>query len=139
SWDMLELPGGMATSEELNTLYAYWGRDYSEPWSPDSRPEDARAFAALESWTRETNRQNRQICVFEYYSDHFMLSPLFPSLPERIHDDLTRFKSLGIDAVTNLVVPYPQAGADYSWKWAQGYNSYLFARMSWGDSYDDAL
>ncbi len=139
SWDMLELRDGMQSSEQLDTLFAYWGRDYSENWSSDSREEDARAYASLQHWTRESSTRGRALCVFEYYSDHFMLSPLFPSLPVRMRDDLTRFKSLGIDGITNLVVPYPQAGADYSWKWAQGYNSYLFARLTWGDDYEAAL
>ncbi|GBG11768.1 hypothetical protein PAT3040_06615 [Paenibacillus agaridevorans] len=140
SWDMLELLDGVEASERNDVLFAYWGRDYSRPWSfSDSRAEDARAARALERWAAKAADKNRNICVFEYYSDHFMLSSLFPALPERIYDDLELFKQLGIDSVTNLVVPCSHAGTEYSWKWAQGYNSYLFARCAWGDSAKAAL
>jgi len=140
SWDMLELLDGVEASADSDILFAYWGRDYSQPWSSaESRTEDARAAKALERWGEAAAEKNRNICVFEYYSDHFMLSSLFPGLSERIYDDLALFRQLGIDSVTNLVVPCSDTGTEYSWKWAQGYNSYLFARCAWGDSAEAAL
>ncbi|RJE88368.1 hypothetical protein D3P07_10190 [Paenibacillus sp. 1011MAR3C5] len=140
SWDMLELLDGVEASDRSDVLFAYWGRDYSKQWSyKDSRAEDARAVRALKRWTKTAAEKNRNMCVFEYYSDHFMLSPLFPALPGRIYDDMALFKQLGIDSIVNLVVPGSGAGDGYSWKWAQGYNSYLFARCAWDDRDEAAL
>ena len=133
SWDMLELHEGMETSSEVDTLFAYWGRDYSQGFPECKRKEEQRAYQMLESWVEGTTKKNKDLTIFEYYSDHYMLSHLFPSMPERIYDDLTQYHSLGIKSIVNLVVPYPQADDTYSWKWAQGYNSYVFARAAWGD------
>jgi hypothetical protein len=133
---MLELQEGMETSEDINTLFAYWGRDYSQGWQDYERKEEQRAHLSLQSWVKETTKRNKDLTIFEYYSDHFMLSHLFPSLPGRIVEDLEYYRALGITAITNLVVPYPQADESYSWKWAQGYNSYVFSRAVWGDSYE---
>jgi len=136
SWDMLELPDGMEASMNVNTLFAYWGRDYSLGWTDYERGEEKRARKALDHWVKETSKRNQELTIFEYYSDHYMLSYLFPSIPKRIHEDLVYYRSLGIRSVLNLVVPYPQADEHYSWKWAQGFNSYVFSRASWGDSYE---
>ncbi|CAM3611504.1 hypothetical protein [Marinicrinis lubricantis] len=136
SWDMLERTERISGSSLIHTLYAYWGRDYSQGWDGYERIEEQRAKQALEGWGEITQAHYKKLTVFEYYSDHFMLSCLFPSMPERICEDMKYYRSLGIESITNLVVPYPQAGAHYSWKWAHGYNSYVFARSAWGDELD---
>ncbi|MFK4997052.1 hypothetical protein ACI2OX_04115 [Bacillus sp. N9] len=76
------------------------GRDYSEPLQ-SKRPEQERAFEALHDWAEH----GEQVTVLEYYSDHFMLSELFPPLLTRIHDDLQTYKKLNLCGVLNLIVP----------------------------------
>ncbi|MHA0858242.1 hypothetical protein [Paenibacillus sp. CMAA1364] len=134
SWKMLELDEGSNTSSQVNTLFAYWGRDYSQGFHDCDRSEEQRAYHNLENWIEGTQKNLKELTIFEYYSDHYMLSHLFPIMPERIYNDLNHYRTLGIHSIVNLVVPYPQAGDTYSWKWAQGYNSYMFARSAWGDS-----
>lgn len=139
SWDMIEIPSGMKTSSSIDTLFAYWGRDYSQGFASCERAEEQRAYITLQQWVELTQQQNRELTIFEYYSDHFMLSYLFPNLPKQINEDLLHYRELGITSIVNLVVPYPQAKDSYTWKWAQGFNSYVFARSAWGDSLDEIL
>lgn len=139
SWEMLELPESMESSARIDTLFAYWGRDYSQRWLDVERSAEKRANRALSRWNEQTASKQKQLTIFEYYSDHFMLSYMFPHLSKRIYDDLQYYRSIGIRAIVNLVVPYPQADETYSWKWAQSMNSYVFARAAWGDAYEHIL
>lgn len=139
SWDMLEIPSGLQSSSSLDTLFAYWGRDYSQGFASCERAEEQRAYKALQEWVNQTQQHNKELTIFEYYSDHYMLSYLFPNLSKQINEDLQHYRELGITSIVNLVVPYPQAKDSYTWKWAQGLNSYVFARSAWGDSLDDIL
>lgn len=136
SWDMLELPEDIPSSKSVHTLFAYWGRNYQQSFNKEDR-----AIKALENWCLATKAKDREITIFEYYSDHFMLGNLFPPLFQRIQDDLNLYSRMGIDQIVNLIVPYiPKAGADetdslYPWKSVQLMNDYFFARLSWGDSF----
>lgn len=137
AWNMLER-GDTPVSDQEDVLLAYWGRDYRHPFRKSPAGPDQRAEQALRDWTREVNGRNRQLTVFEYYSDHFMLSPLFPSIPSMIVDDAAYYHEIGVHGLTNLIVPCP-GYPDYPWKWATGMNSYAFARAVWGDSLESIL
>ena len=137
SWEMLEVGEMSSTSKRIDTLYAFWGRNYSK-----SIDDHERAYSSLKSWISETNKTGRDITVFEYYSDHFMLSDLFPPLFNRIKQDLEDYSSIGVNGVTNLVVPYKPkkdlAGAYdhiYPWRQIQLMNGFFFSRLSWGDTF----
>lgn len=140
SWKMLE-KGAAEPSTEVDMLYAYWGRDYRYGYDAADSPvsaSDVRAREALEGWSRAMAPTEQKLTVFEYYSDHFMLSNLFPFLPERIVGDIAYYKSLKLLGMVNLVVPY--RGEDpYPWKWAHGLNSYVFARALWTDRLEDIM
>ncbi|QGS69542.1 hypothetical protein CV093_18510 [Oceanobacillus sp. 143] len=88
----------------------------------------------------ETNQ--RLITVLEYYSDHFMLSELFPPLVKRIDEDVKAYRKLKIDGLLNLIVPTHEKGQTsvmmktYPWKWIQQLNNYFYAGLSWGKSRD---
>ncbi|WP_210367564.1 hypothetical protein [Bacillus sp. REN3] len=139
SWEMLELGQMKSTSPHIDTLYAFWGRNYNQPID-----DHARAYSSLKSWRSETSKVDRDLTVFEYYSDHFMLSDLFPPLFNRIREDLEGYAALGVNGVTNLVVPYkPKKGGlagkydnFYPWREIQLMNSFFFSRLSWGDSFE---
>lgn len=135
AWDMLER-GGHPGSSSIETLYAYWGRDYRDAYATARSESDRRAYAALRDWIAQIRRNGRKATIFEYYSDHFMLSPLFPMLPSRIAQDIADYARLGIDGIANLVVPCPQCEA-YPWQWNHGYNSYVFARALWHETIED--
>src|SRR5690606_7713280 len=105
SWEMLERLEAEA-SGTVDNLYAYWGRNYGAPLADAAAPETLRAFRSLTDWREQTAARGRELTVFEYYSDHFMLSYLFPMLTGRIAEDLREYHRLGVDGVINLVVPY---------------------------------
>ncbi len=138
SWDMLELDGEARASERVDTLFAYWGRDYRFGYDASPREQERRAERSLEAWAEAVRGSGRKLTIFEYYSDHFMLSALFPPLPRRIADDIAYYEKLGADGIVNLIVPY-KGPMDYPWQWAHGFNSFIFARTLWGESLDSIL
>ncbi|WP_053365855.1 hypothetical protein [Bacillus sp. FJAT-27245] len=138
SWEMLELPNETTSSKSVDTLFAYWGRNYRQSFHKEER-----AYEALRKWRQTTEENNRELTVFEYYSDHFMLGDLFPPLFQRIRDDIELYSGMGIEQIVNLIVPYiPKPDANegdllYPWKSVQLLNGYFFARLTWGDSFEE--
>lgn len=143
AWNMLEREQA-EVSDQVDGLYAYWGRDYSTGIR-EKEPNQLRAFNALLDWHTEISGKGRTLTVFEYYSDHFMLSELFPPLMDRIQKDLKEYKQLGISGVLNLIVPIhkkprdPERKSTYPWKWIHHMNNYFYARMSWGECYETVM
>jgi hypothetical protein len=143
-WNMLERKAGTDASREADVLYAYWGRDYSASIHETSE-EQRRAAASLMDWRTETKIRGRSFTVLEYYSDHFMLSELFPPLFNRMKQDLEDYKKLQADGVLNLIVPchikphIKGTTADYPWKWIHGLNNFIYAGLSWGKEFDSLL
>ncbi|MDF2650212.1 MAG: hypothetical protein K0Q73_6017 [Paenibacillus sp.] len=137
AWNMLER-NGAKPSAEVDTLFAFWGRDYRFGYEDRAHESDRRAKEAIEDWTHELKRTERKLTVFEYYSDHYMLSNLFPFLPQRILKDVAYYEQLQILGMVNLVVPY--RGPDpYPWKWVHGFNSYVFCRALWNANLEEIL
>lgn len=138
SWDMLELPDELDSSKTVDTLFAYWGRNYQQ-----SLTNEERAYEALQKWCHVSKATQKEITIFEYYSDHFMLGDLFPPLFHRIHEDIEVYSKLGIKQMVNLIVPYlPKDNANqmdfgFPWESLQLMNSYYFARLTWGDAFRD--
>ncbi|RAV21449.1 hypothetical protein [Paenibacillus contaminans] len=131
SWSMLERNDTEA-SRIADTLLAYWGRDYRHGYDDSPRDTDGRAKQALLDWNNAVRKTGRKLTIFEYYSDHFMLSQLFAFLPNRIAADIAFYEKLQVHGIVNLVVPY--RGADpYPWKWVHSFNSYVFCRALWSD------
>lgn len=139
SWNMLEREDQTEASGQVDALYAYWGRDYSAEIDTDE-PRQVRAYQALQDWNEEARKQGRSLTVLEYYSDHFMLSELFPPLLMRIQQDLLDYKQLNVNGVLNLIVPthqkQPVRMADYPWKWIHQLNNYAYSRIAWGEKYE---
>ncbi|GAK10519.1 hypothetical protein [Geomicrobium sp. JCM 19039] len=123
-WRLLEKR--TSTSSELPTLFAYWGRDYHMNAAPDERGE-----RALSNWLATND-----VTVFEYYSDHFMQTDLFPPLQKRIEKDAVEYHAAGVQGMLNLVVPYSGDDPFYKKKWydLQAQNSYAFSRAVWGEA-----
>lgn len=143
AWIMLEREQ-TAVSGQVDALYAYWGRDYSTGIEVNEENQ-RRATQALKDWHTSIAKKGRTLTVFEYYSDHFMLSELFSPLMNRIKHDLKDYKELGITGILNLIVPIhkkphdPAEKSSYPWKWVHHMNNYVYARMSWGDSYETII
>lgn len=143
SWDMLERKQ-TEISTEVDVLYAYWGRDYSKPIY-SNEPSQERALRTLKDWNTQTSRNGRCLTVLEYYSDHFMLSELFPPLLTRIASDLHDYSQLHIQGVLNLIVPLHrkqinhEVSANYPWKWIHHLNNYIYSRLAWGEKYEEVL
>ena len=139
SWNMLEREDQTKASDQVDVLYAYWGRDYSARIDADE-PRQVRAYQALRDWNEETRKQEKSLTVLEYYSDHFMLSELFPPLLTRIQQDLQDYKKMAINGVLNLIVPTHQKQSvrmgDYPWKWIHQLNNYVYSRIAWGEKYE---
>lgn len=129
SWEMLERNEQRVGTTDI--LYAYWGRDYTTSYEGE---RDARAWQSLVDWRQATEKA---ITVFEYYSDHFMLSELFPLLFKQIAVDVDRYKELGCDGMVNLVVPLHKAAKaqphmeNYDYQQYQQLNNSVFARSLW--------
>lgn len=144
SWNMLEREVSTDVSEKVDALYAYWGRDYST--SIDSQDSNqTRAHQSLRDWTGEKIAKHTQLTVLEYYSDHYMLSELFPPLPTRIKQDLIDYKKFDFHGILNLIVPKHQKDPthalvdNYPWKWIHHFNNYVYSRFAWGDHYEDII
>ncbi|MGD6854270.1 hypothetical protein [Bacillus infantis] len=138
SWNMLELPEDLEGAEKVDTLFAYWGRNYKQSFA-----DEVRAYKALQNWCHQVKESNNQISIFEYYSDHFMLGDLYPPLFHRIQADIELFSRMGIKRIVNLIVPFiPKESAAemdhfYPWQSIQLMNSYFFARLAWGDDFHE--
>jgi len=137
SWEMLEL-GDARPSAGVDTLFAYWGRDYRYGYADTPHESERRAGRALAEWKAAARGTGTKTTIFEYYSDHFMLSTLFPALPHRIAEDIEFYAALGVEGMVNLIVPY-RGAMDYPWQWAHGFNSFVFARAMWGESLESIL
>lgn len=135
---MLELPDDLDSSKTVDTLFAFWGRNYQQSFKNEEK-----GFEALHKWCQATKTNQKDITIFEYYSDHFMLGNLFPPLFQRIHEDINLYSQLGINQIVNLIVPYfPKENTNeldykYPWESIQQMNSYYFARLTWGDGFDE--
>ncbi|WP_110934206.1 beta-N-acetylhexosaminidase [Paenibacillus bouchesdurhonensis] len=137
AWNMLER-NEAKPSTEVDTLYAFWGRDYRYGYDNSPHESDRRAKEALEDWARRLRSTERKLTIFEYYSDHFMLTNLFPFLPQRILKDVAYYEQQNLLGMVNLVVPY--RGSDpYPWKWVHGFNSYVFCKALWSDQMEEIL
>ncbi len=138
SWDMLELQEGLSGSSKVNTLFAYWGRNYQQSFMKEER-----TFEALRKWCHITKANQKEITIFEYYSDHYMLGDLFPPLFRRIHEDIEVYAKLGINRMVNLIVPYiakedeKKMALPFPWESLQVMNNYYFARLTWGDDFQE--
>ena len=55
SWNMLERENQTEASDQVDALYAYWGRDYSSAID-SSEPRQVRAYQALQDWNEETKK-----------------------------------------------------------------------------------
>lgn len=137
AWNMLER-GDTATSSQIDTLLAYWGRDYRSSFEASPSEDDRRAETAIKDWTQSVSQCKRELAIFEYYSDHFMYSALFPSIPTRIIEDAAYYREIGASGMTNLIVPCP-GYSDYNWKWATCFNSFVFSRAVWGETKEQIL
>ncbi|WP_188006629.1 alpha-glucuronidase family glycosyl hydrolase [Sporosarcina sp. ANT_H38] len=140
SWNMLEREEQTEASTQVDALYAYWGRDYSSAID-SSEPRQVRANQALQDWNEQTKKGGKSLTVLEYYSDHFMLTELFPPLLTRIEQDLRDYKQLTLNGVLNLIVPthrkqqYSELEVNYPWKWIHHFNNYVYSRIAWGEKY----
>lgn len=129
SWEMLERKEQKVST--ANVLYAYWGRNYAESFTSE---RDQRAWASLLDWRQATDNK---MTIFEYYSDHFMLSELFPLLFNRISLDIERYQEVGCEGIVNLVVPLHKVTKaqvhmeQYDYQQYQQLNNIVFARSLW--------
>jgi hypothetical protein len=146
-WSMLE---DVPTSSELDTLIACWGRNYRDSFEEPILPRDVRFKAAVDRWAEACGTFGTGLTAFEYYSDYWMLTALFPPLFRTIGEDMASFRRIGASGVMSLIVPYGKsvriireeisgqavtavdAGREMdSERAAMWPNLYVFARMAW--------
>ncbi|MEK4229396.1 hypothetical protein [Solibacillus sp. FSL H8-0538] len=136
AWHMLER-ADHKPSEQSDILFAYWGRDYSRGLA-DSGNAGQRALSALQHWKASSTKE---VTIFEYYSDHFMLSELFPPLHNRIAQDIAQYEQLQCEGILNLIVPlHKQTAAEphmssYNYQWNQHWNNAFYSRLAWGEDF----
>ncbi|MER2260475.1 MAG: alpha-glucuronidase family glycosyl hydrolase [Psychrobacillus sp.] len=144
SWSMLERDNNTNISSEVDILFAYWGRNYAD--SIESQEiNQQRASHSLKDWNIRAKKKGRNLTVLEYYSDHFMLSELFPPLARRIDEDLRSYQHQNVSGILNLIVPphvkdhSTELDKSYPWKWVQHFNNYIYTKLVWGQSLSDSL
>ena len=144
SWNMLERDNNTNISSEVDILFAYWGRNYAE--SIESQEiNHQRASHALKDWNAGATQNGRNLTVLEYYSDHFMLSELFPPLAKRIDEDVRDYRRQNVTGILNLIVPphvkdhSRELDKSYPWKWVQHFNNYIYTKLVWGQSLSASL
>lgn len=139
SWDMLLPPQISDLKANTNVLYAYWGRNYSLPIEA-SGPHQDKANDALVWWNQHQHKYGKELTVFEYYSDVFMMTEFYSPLANRIYEDIKWYKNQGVDAIVNLQVPlinglcYDKVSKFYDYKYIHSYNNYVYIRALWGES-----
>lgn len=144
SWNMLERGNDTNVSSEVDILFAYWGRNYADSIKSQEINQQ-RASHALKDWNAQVIQNGRNLTVLEYYSDHFMLSELFPPLARRIDEDLKDYQQQNVTGMLNLIVP-PHLKEHSSemdkrnpWKWVQHFNNYIYTKLTWGEELERAL
>ncbi|QJD85177.1 DUF4838 domain-containing protein [Cohnella herbarum] len=105
-WSMLE---EVPASSELDTLIACWGRDYKDSIASPNRPRDVRFKEITEKWANACGGFGTNLTVFEYYSDYWMLTSVFPPLLRTIAEDMAYYRSVGANGVMSLILPYSKA------------------------------
>ncbi|HEY4537747.1 MAG TPA: DUF4838 domain-containing protein [Erysipelothrix sp.] len=141
SWQMLEKPAELKDNAGLNTLFAYWGRDYSQTITNPLDQSQDRANQALQAWLEITPN----LTVLEYYSDVFMQSELYPHLTNRIADDLNYYEKAGVSGILNLCVPYftgkhfEELKSVFDYQQAHQLNNLVYSQLAFDSSYKLSL
>ena len=93
AWNMLE---DVPENARNHCMIACWGRDYrySLAEAPDAWSE--RFHRAFSRWSALCRERQRNLAVFEYYGDHWMMSTLLPPLAQVIRRDMQYMRQLGI-------------------------------------------
>lgn len=103
-WDMLDT---IPENNDLDTLLACWGRDYTYDLEHPSNEYDIRFKKAVEDWSSACNKSfGTRLSMFEYYGDYWMLTALFPPLIKTILKDAEFLKKAGVYEITCLIVPF---------------------------------
>ena len=99
AWNMLE---DVPENARNHCMIACWGRDYrhSLAEAPDAWSE--RFHRAFSRWSALCRERQRNLAVFEYYGDHWMMSTLLPPLAQVIRRDMQYMRQLGIYRVDVL-------------------------------------
>lgn len=143
NFEMLAVPAATSNPFKSHTLFAYWGRNYSEPFRNATTSSDITARNMLLDWLKSCKDRDTDLTVFEYYTDFWMLSQLYPlSMSQVIADDMKYYHQEGVSAVCTLVVPCQYGVFEkqhFPWEWLMGLNAYLFAKLSWNPMADVAL
>lgn len=157
-WEMLDT---IPEDNDLDTLLACWGRDYTYDFVHPSNECDKRFKKVVENWAYSCNyRFGTRLSVFEYYGDYWMLTALFPPLIRTILKDVDFLKKAGVYEITSLIVPFylpekiiheeflhkelPSNSAEYEFnseRTVLWFNLYALARKMWdcGATYTDIM
>jgi len=130
---MLRPPDDPDSAAKLDTLLAYWGRDYAHSLAAPATPADRRAQKIVLNWTQVHQAKSSRLRILEYYTDFWMLTSLYPPLTKVIFPDLKFYREQGVTGIFTLGVACNYGfwkDRGYPWRWRQGLNLYLFARAA---------
>lgn len=119
--------------EGLDTLFAYWGRNYADPIDDPSSPGDLNARRHIRDWAALHTNKRSSLSVLEYYTDFWMLTSIYPPLGMLIGRDLKFYRSAGVSGIFSLIVACEYGcfkEKNYPWEWIMGLNMYIFAASS---------
>jgi hypothetical protein len=103
-WEMLDT---VPVNNDLDTLVACWGRDYTYGLNHPSNQYDIRFNKCIKNWIKACKENfGTRFSMFEYYGDYWMLTALFPPLIKKILKDVEFLMKSGADEITCLIVPF---------------------------------
>ncbi len=136
---MLHAPDNADAHENIDTQLAFWGRNYKFPLAESPILTDQKSKDTIVNWSKLRQAKSQSLYILEYYTDYWMLSPLFPPLTNVIAKDMSFYKSIGVQGMYSLCVGCSFGffkGKGYPWQWRQGLNMYVFAKACWDSNLD---
>ncbi|QNK57952.1 DUF4838 domain-containing protein [Paenibacillus sp. PAMC21692] len=154
-WTMLE---SMPEAASLDVMVACWGRDYRQTIGSPAGDRDERFRRIVADWGQAcSQRYHSSLSVYEYYADYWMMTSLFPPLARTICKDIEEYRSMGVQEMICLLLPYEKSvrimqeeimglprennladrefNSETPVMWL---NLYMFARKLWNSSLDEA-
>ncbi len=119
--------------QKIPTVFAFWGQNLAIPLARNPDPSHKKAFQYISNFAA---RSKGLTGIFSYHSDTYMNSNMCPVFADAIIDDFKTFKSLEINKVCLLWIPYNCHENQLDMKWIAYQNASLWGRGSMYTEFD---
>jgi|GEM_PF-3213641 len=114
------------TAPHVPAMFAFWGQNLTIPLQ--NNPEPGHRLA-LNSMTDYARRHPGQAEIFAYYTDTYMNSDLCPVFNASMPVDLRFYKSLGVDEICLLWIPWDSLNSSRT-EWIACQNAALLGHLT---------